>query len=204
MTPSVEKWFGAVNHSSTLANQNVAVKLPRRGEGGKTHVTLCPFHSVCTSQLMTIATGFVRAFGSTNVFVVCLVCLFICFLVCFFSSFALLCTCRQFRFYRWSLQFSSVQDIYALGKSRMRPTPFLRSYPKVDFETLWNGCIFVWLTMAFSRPFEEDRLATFDYTWRNTRRFQHGFVIPDSCSTPLIKSDGDECINKRWRELNLI
>ena len=55
----------------------------RAGEKEKhTHMTLCSFHSVCRSQLMTIATSFVQAFGSTNVFVVCLVCLFICFLVC--------------------------------------------------------------------------------------------------------------------------
>ena len=56
-----------------------------------------------------------------------------------------------------AVQFSSVQDgIYALGKAHMRSTPSLRSFPNVAFETV---PMFVWLTMALSRPFKEDRLA---------------------------------------------
>ena len=51
---------------------------------------------------------------------------------------------------------SSIQgDIYALGKAHMRSTPSLRSFPNVAFET---APMFVWLTMAISRPFKEDRL----------------------------------------------
>ena len=58
---------------------------------------------------------------------------------------------------RSSVQFSSVQDgIYALGKVRMRSISSLRSFPKVTFKTV---PMFVWLTMALSRPFKEDRLA---------------------------------------------
>jgi len=59
----------------------------------------------------------------------------------------------------WSVlvQFTSVQDgIYALGKAHMRSTPSLRGFPNVAFETV---PMFVWLTMALSRPFKEDRLA---------------------------------------------
>ena len=40
----------------------------------------------------------------------------------------------------WDSQLSSVQDgIYALGKAHMRSKPSLRSFPKVAFETVWNG-----------------------------------------------------------------
>ena len=39
----------------------------------------------------------------------------------------------------------------------MRSTPSLRSFPDVAFETV---SMFVWLTMAFSRPFKEDRLGS--------------------------------------------
>ena len=46
--------------------------------------------------------------------------------------------------------FSSIQDgIYALGKTHMRSTPSLTSFPNVAFETV---PVFVWLTMALSRP----------------------------------------------------
>ena len=55
-----------------------------------------------------------------------------------------------------SVQFSSVQDgIYALGKG-MRSAPSLRRVPNVAFKTV---PVFVGLTMAFSRPFKEDRPA---------------------------------------------
>ena len=48
------------------------------------------------------------------------------------------------------IQFSSVQDgIYALGKAHLCSTPSLRSFPNVAFETV---PLFVWLTMALSRP----------------------------------------------------
>ena len=50
----------------------------------------------------------------------------------------------------------SVQDgMYADGKAHMRSTPSLRSFPKVAFKMV---PMFVWLTMARSRPFREDRL----------------------------------------------
>ena len=56
-----------------------------------------------------------------------------------------------------SVQFNSVQHgIYALGEAHMRSTPSLRSIPNVAIETV---PMFVWLTMALSRPFKEDRLA---------------------------------------------
>ena len=38
----------------------------------------------------------------------------------------------------------------------MRSTPSHRRFPNVPFETV---SVFVWLTVALSRPFEEDRLA---------------------------------------------
>ena len=54
-------------------------------------------------------------------------------------------------------QFSSVQDgIHGPGKPHMRSTTSLTSFPNVAFETV---PMFVWLTMARSRPFKEDRLA---------------------------------------------
>ena len=56
-----------------------------------------------------------------------------------------------------SIQLSSFQiNIYALGKAHMRSAPSLRSFPNVAFET---APMFVWLTMALSRPIKEDRLA---------------------------------------------
>ena len=56
-----------------------------------------------------------------------------------------------------SVLFCSVQDnIHGLGKAHMRSTPSLRSVPSVAFDTV---PVFVWLTMALSRPFKEDRLA---------------------------------------------
>ena len=56
-----------------------------------------------------------------------------------------------------SVQFSSVEDgIYALGKAHMRSTASLRRFPNVAFETV---LMFVWLTMALSCSFKEDRLA---------------------------------------------
>ena len=52
---------------------------------------------------------------------------------------------------------SSVQDgIYALGKALMRSTPSLIRFPNIAFEMV---LMLVWLTMALSRPFKEDRLA---------------------------------------------
>ena len=56
-------------------------------------------------------------------------------------------------------EFSSVQDgIYAIGKAHkmMRSIPSLASFLNVAFNTV---PVFVWLTMALSRPFKEDRLA---------------------------------------------
>ena len=51
------------------------------------------------------------------------------------------------------IQFSSVQDgICVLGKAYMCSTPYLRSFPNVAFEMV---PVFVWLTMALSRPFKE-------------------------------------------------
>ena len=54
------------------------------------------------------------------------------------------------------VQFSSVQDgIYALGNAQMRSTQSLRRFHSIAFETV---PMFVWLTMALSRPFKEYRL----------------------------------------------
>ena len=67
------------------------------------------------------------------------------------------------------VSFSAVQDgIYELGKAHiMRPTPSIRSFPNVLFETV---PMFVWLTMALSRPFKEDRLALPISTLLSSRR----------------------------------
>ena len=52
---------------------------------------------------------------------------------------------------------SSVQDGNdALGKAHTHSTTSLRSFPKVVLEIV---SMFVWLTMALSRPFKEDPLA---------------------------------------------
>ena len=51
------------------------------------------------------------------------------------------------------IQFTSVQDgIYVLGNTYMCSTPYLRSFPNAAFEMV---PMFVWLTMALSRPFKE-------------------------------------------------
>ena len=56
-----------------------------------------------------------------------------------------------------TVQFSLAQDgIYALGKAHMRSTPSLWSFLNVAYET---APMVIWLTMALSRPFREDRLA---------------------------------------------
>ena len=54
-----------------------------------------------------------------------------------------------------SAQFSSRWYLCA-QKTHMRSTTSLRSLPNIAFETV---LMFVWLTMALSRPFKEDRLA---------------------------------------------
>ena len=60
-------------------------------------------------------------------------------------------------------RFSSVQDgIYALGKAHMFSIPSLRSFPNVP--------MFVWLMMALSRPFTEDRPALPLSTLLSSRR----------------------------------
>jgi len=62
---------------------------------------------------------------------------------------------RDVSFY--SGQFSSVQyAIYVLRKVQRRPTPSHRSFPSIAFKTV---PMFVWLTIALSRPFKEDHLA---------------------------------------------
>ena len=69
-----------------------------------------------------------------------------------------------------SVQFSSVQDgIYALGIAHMRSTQSLKSFSNVAFETV---PMFVWLTLALSRPFKEDRLALSKYIvmWKKKYR----------------------------------
>ena len=64
-----------------------------------------------------------------------------------------------------SVQFSSVQlssvlhDISALGKTHVCSTPSLRRFHSIALETV---PVFVWLTMAFSRPFNEDLLKAID------------------------------------------
>ena len=65
-----------------------------------------------------------------------------------FRTLAVIC----FRFY-----FTSVQNgVYSLGKAHMRSIPSLRRFPNVPFETV---SMFVWLTMALSCRFKEDRRA---------------------------------------------
>ena len=57
-----------------------------------------------------------------------------------------------------SVQFSSVQFKMVsvrLEKAYMRSTPSLKSFPNLAFATV---PVFVWLSMALSRPFKEDRL----------------------------------------------
>ena len=82
------------------------------------------------------------------------VCVSVCVCVCVCAC-ACVCVCV----YQHLLmpKFSSVQNgIYALGKAHMRFAPFRRSFPNVALETV---PVFVWLTMALSRPFKEDRPA---------------------------------------------
>ena len=69
--------------------------------------------------------------------------------------------CRQLRYSLWSSDLiSSVQDgIYVLGKAHMRSAPSLRGFPNVVFHAFETVPLFVWLTMALSRPLKEDRLA---------------------------------------------
>ena len=60
---------------------------------------------------------------------------------------------------RWlvSSRFNSVQDgVYALGNAHMRFTSSFRRFPNIAFDTVPMD---LWLTMALSRPFKEDRLA---------------------------------------------
>ena len=68
-------------------------------------------------------------------------------------------TNRGFSSFQFSLvQFSSVQDgiyIYALRKA-----PSLRSFPNVAFETV---PMFVWVTMALSRPFKGRSSSAFSF-----------------------------------------
>ena len=53
-----------------------------------------------------------------------------------------------------SVQFSSKWYLYALAKAHVRSIPYFRDFPNVAFETVR---IFVWLTMALSRPFKTGR-----------------------------------------------
>ena len=56
-----------------------------------------------------------------------------------------------------SVQFCSAQDgTCVLRKVHVRSTPSLRCFPNVTFETV---PVFVWLTLALSRPFTEGCLA---------------------------------------------
>ena len=67
-----------------------------------------------------------------------------------------LCRLNQRMFTMNRVQFSSVQDgIYVLGKKHMHSSLSLRSFPNIAFETV---PAFIWLTMALSCSFEEDRL----------------------------------------------
>ena len=80
-----------------------------------------------------------------------------------------------------SVRFGSVQGgIYALGKAHVRSTPSLRSSPNIAFETI---PMFVSLTMAFSRPFKEDRLALPLSTPLSSRWDVLGFVPAGSVSS---------------------
>ena len=55
----------------------------------------------------------------------------------------------------------------ARKKAHMRSTPSLRSFPNVAFQTV---PVFVWLTMALSRPFNEDHRALPLSTHLSSRR----------------------------------
>ena len=63
------------------------------------------------------------------------------------------CT-HQYQHFQWSVKFKTVS--IRSEKAHKRSTPSLRSFPNVVFETV---PMLVWLTMALSRPFKEDRLA---------------------------------------------
>ena len=65
------------------------------------------------------------------------------------------CTNHNITIKNFLQNFASVQDgIYKLGKAHMCSTLSLRSFPSVAFEMV---PVFVWLTVAFSHPFKEDR-----------------------------------------------
>ena len=51
---------------------------------------------------------------------------------------------------------TSLKLLFSSVEFKMRSTPSLRSFPNFAFERV---PMFVWLTMALSRPFKEDRLA---------------------------------------------
>ena len=58
-----------------------------------------------------------------------------------------------------SVQFSSRHDdVYVLGKDYMRSSTFLRSFPKVAFETVPRASAGL-VVDDLSRPFNEDRRA---------------------------------------------
>ena len=59
-------------------------------------------------------------------------------------------------------------SIFVLGKVFMHSTPSLRCFPNVTFETV---SVFVWLTMALSRPFEEKE--TSEHYILHCPRFTH-------------------------------
>ena len=92
--------------------------------------------------------------------------------------------------------FSSVQDgIYALGKAHMCSTLSLRNFPSVAGETV---PMFVWLTMALSRPFKEGSLALPLSTPLSSWRLvvlcinHFGFVIWQSQGPPSL------CVSAVW------
>ena len=59
-------------------------------------------------------------------------------------------------------QLSSLQDgIYALRKGNMRSAPSLRRFPSVPFRTV---AMLVWLTLALSPPFKEDRSSSASFS----------------------------------------
>ena len=99
------------------------------------------------------------------------------------------------------VQFSSVHDgIYALGrKGHMRSTPSLRSFPSVALETV---PMFVWSTMALSRPFKEDRQVLLPQCDTVRRRKKINQYKPFQCKDValILKGDGakDTCL-LAWR-----
>ena len=87
-------------------------------------------------------------------------------------------------YYENTLQFTSVQDgIYTHRKAHTHSTPTLRSFPNVVFEMV---PMFLWLTMALSHPFREDRLALPLFTSLSTLHYKRPSPVQPSPSPSVL------------------